>query len=83
MDWKLIKVGKTYEDMNGNRREVIAEGPQFATQFVKDCIRIRVVKVVKEQGGIMKLGEERNIPRLSFANWARKEVNTKAPAASE
>lgn len=81
-----IKVGKRYADMNGNVREVIAEGPQYVMhphQVEKDNIRIQVIKVVKLSNSKMKVGEECNTTRKSFATWARTEVKKPTGTTAE
>lgn len=80
MNIKDIKVGKKYSDGKGAVREVVAEGPQYKHydhSMITDNIRVRVVKRGPKDidSSALKVGDERNIPRASFANWAKFETN--------
>lgn len=77
MNTKDIKIGKTYTDGKGGQRQVIGEGPElkhYSHSVIADNIRIKVIKRSSHDTSSMKVGDERNIPRASFANWAKSVV---------
>jgi hypothetical protein len=69
-----VIVGKTYTDGKGNVRKVLAAGPEFVlypTQIEKDNLRYQITA---KKSGPYRFGDLRNSTRVSFANWAKEEV---------
>lgn len=69
-----IKVGGVYTDGKGGVRQVVAQGAQYVlypTQVDQDNLRYRVVA---KKRGPLRVGEECNSTRASFAAWAVAEV---------
>jgi hypothetical protein len=69
-----IKIGKRYTDQKGNIREVIGEGPNYASycsQTDYDCVRFRLIA---KKRGPQVVGHEYTTTRSSFASWAKVEL---------
>lgn len=84
-----IQVNKTYTNGRGGFRKVITAGSSFKlydSQANCDTLRY-VVTGMRQQQEPTRIGEARNITRIAFARWAKREANASrccdAPCSTE